>query len=177
MVFKAIQDKFKAKSGYKYLEDESKKERPVTHKKGISNIACIVDMDKFGDANAFQSLRQQMGLQPNAVHVMGYKRGQDKHGMFSIPFCTDKDLGWNGSIENGDFSEFSGREYDILINYFTDDRLVLKLMSTKINARIKVGLKDADKNMNDLIFDCKLSDYSTFTSELEKYLKILKEIE
>lgn len=176
MVFKAIQDKFKAKSGHKYLEDELKKPRPFTDKKGVSSIACIVDMDKFSDAEAFQGLRQQMGLKPNAVHVMGYKRGQDKHGMFSIPFCTDKDLGWNGSIENGDFSEFSGRHYDVLINYFTEDRLVLKLMSTKINARLRVGLKEADNDMNDLIFDCGLKDYKTFMTELEKYLKILKEL-
>ena len=176
MVFNGIQEKFKAKSGHKYLEDELKKPRFVRDKKGVSSIACIVDMDKFKNAEAFQSLIQQMGLKPNAVHVMGYKRGQDKHGMFSIPFCTDKDLGWNGSIENGDFSEFSGREYDVLVNYFTDDRLVLKLMSTKINARIRVGLKEADHAMNDLIFDCGLSDFKTFKTELEKYLRILNEL-
>lgn len=176
MIFKGIQDRFKAKSGEKYLEDELKKKRYFSDKRGVSSIACVVDMDKFADADVFQSLRQQMGLQPNAVHVMGYKRGQDKHGMFSIPFCTDKDLGWNGSIENGDFSEFSGREYDVLINYFTEDRLVLKLMSTKVNARIRVGLKEADNEMNDLIFDCKLNDFNTFKVELEKYLRILKEL-
>ena len=176
MVFKAIQDKFKAKSGYKFLEDELKKVRSHSDKKGVSSIACIVDMDKFKDAEAFLSLRQKLELKPNAVHVMGYKRGQDKHGMFSIPFCTDKDLGWNGSIENGDFSEFSGREYDVLINYYLEDRLVLKLMSTKINARIRAGLQGSDNAMNDLIFDCQMNDFNTFSSELEKYLKILNEL-
>ena len=176
MVFKAIQDRFKAKSAHKYLEDELKKNHPVSTKKGISSIACIVDMDKFSDADLFQTLRKSLGLQPNAVHVMGYKRGQDKYGMFSIPFCTDRDLGWNGSVENGDFSEFSGREFDVLINYFTEDRLLLKLMSTKVNARIRVGLKGADTAMNDLIFDCALDDFKTFQAELEKYLKILNEL-
>lgn len=177
MVFKAIQDKFKAKSGQKYLEDELKKPRDIREKKGVSSIACIVDMDKFTDAEVFQSIRQELELKPNAVHVMGYKRGQDKHGMFSIPFCTDKDLGWNGTIENGDFSEFSGRDYDVLVNYYLEDRLVLKLMSTKINARIRVGLKGGDNAMNDLIFDCQLNDFKTFRSELKKYLKILNELE
>ena len=133
-------------------------------------------MDKFTDAEVFQSLRQDMGLKPNAVHVMGYKRGNDKNGMFSVPFCTDKDLGWNGSIENGDFSEFSGREYDVLINYYLEDRLLLKLMSTKVSARIRAGLNGADNAMNDLIFDCQLSDFNTFSKELKKYLKILKEL-
>lgn len=176
MVFKAIQERFKAKSGQKYLEDELKRSRTLSDKKGVSSIACIVDMDKFDDAEVFQDLRKEFGLQPNAIHIMGYKRGKDNHGMFSIPFCTDNDLGWNGSIENGDFSEFSGRTYDVLINYFLEDRLLLKLMSTKIDARIRVGLKGADNDYNDLIFDCKLNEFQTFTDELKKYLKILKEL-
>ncbi len=176
MVFRAIQDRFKAKSAHKFLEDELKREKPSTDKKGVSSIACLVDMDKFNNVEAFQSIRKQLNLPPNAIHIMGYKRGQDKHGMFSVPFCTDKDLGWNGSIENGDFAEFSGRSHDVLINYFTDDRLVLKLMSIKTKARIRIGLSGADIGMNDLIFNCKLGDINTFKSELEKYLRILKEI-
>ncbi|MEM1339187.1 MAG: hypothetical protein AAF717_03235 [Bacteroidota bacterium] len=176
MVLRAIQEKFKVKSGLKYLEDELKKPRLFEGNKAVSSIACIVDMDKFPKAEVFQELRQLLGLQPNSIQVIGYKRGQDKYGMFSIPFCTDKDLGWNGSIENGDFSEFAGRNYDVLINYYTDDRLLLKLMSTKVIARIRVGLKGVDNAMNDLIFDCRLDDFKTFSTELIKYLKILKEV-
>lgn len=177
MVFRVIQDRFKVKSGQKYLEDELKKPRQASDKKGISSVACIVDMDAFAGVEVFQSLRKKLQLNPNALHIMGYKRGHDKNGMFSVPFCIDKDLGWNGSIENGDFAEFSGRQYDVLINYFEEDRLVLKLMSAKTNARIKVGLKGADKAINDLIFDCQLNDFETFLKELKKYLRILNEIQ
>ena len=176
MVLKAFQEKFKVKSGLKYLEDELKKPRLFEGNKKVSLIACVVDMDKFPRAEIFQELRQLLNLKPNSIQVIGYKRGQDKYGMFSIPFCTDKELGWNGSIENGDFSEFSGRNYDVLVNYYTDDRLLLKIMSTKVNARIRVGFKGVDNAMNDLIFDCKLDDFNTFAVELKKYLKILNEI-
>lgn len=176
MIFRSIQDKFKIKSGQKYLEDELNKSKSFSDKKGISSIACIVDMDAYNNAEIFHDLTKQMKLKPNAIHVIGYKKSEDKAGMFSIPFVTEKDLGWNGSIENGNFSEFSGRNYDVLINYYTADKLVLKLMSVKTNARLRVGLIDADDEMNDLIFDCKMGDIKTFQAELSKYLKILKEI-
>ncbi|NKI32564.1 DUF6913 domain-containing protein [Croceivirga thetidis] len=176
MIFRSIQDKFKVKSGQKYLEDELNRPKPFSEKKGISSIACIVDMDSFKNAEAFNALVKELGLKPNAINIIGYKKSEDKAGMFSIPFVVEKDLGWNGSIENGDFSEFAGRNYDVLINYYTADRLVLKLMSVKVNARLRVGLVEADNLMNDLIFDCQLGDIKTFQAELKKYLKILKEI-
>ena len=176
MVFKGIQEKFKVKSGLKYLEDEQKRPRQFSDKQGVATVACIVDMDKFSDAAAFQELRNLLELKPNSIQIIGYKRSADRNGMFSIPFCTDKDLGWNGSVENGDFAEFSGRPYDVLINYYKDDRLMLKLMSTKISARLRVGFKGVDNAMNDLIFDCQLNDFKTFTNELKKYLEILNEI-
>lgn len=174
MIFRTIQDKFKAKSGKKYLEDELNKPKAFSDNKEVSSIACIVDMDAFPNAEQFQALRKQLNLKPNAVQIIGFKKSEDKGGMFSIPVVTEKDMGWNGSIENGDFSEFSGRSYDVLINYYTSDRLVLKLMSVKVKAALRVGLMDADSALNDLIFDCKLGDFKTFQAELNKYLKILK---
>ena len=176
MVFKALQEKFKVKSGLKYLEDEQKRPREIIEKQGVAALACIVDMDKFSKAEAFQELRSLLELAPNSIQIIGYKRNADRNGMFSIPFCTDKDLGWNGSVENGDFAEFSGRTYDVLINYYKEDRLMLKLMSTKVSARLRVGFKGVDSAMNDLIFDCQLHDFKTFTNELKKYLEILNEI-
>ena len=177
MLLRVIQDRFKEKSGRKFLEDEQKKSRSFSEKKGISTIACIVDMDNYDNAEIFETLRDTLKLNPNAIHVIGFKRNEVKGGMFSIPFVTEKQLGWNGSIDNGNFSEFMGRDYDVLVNYYTDDKLMLKLMSTKVNARIRVGLNGADNDYNDLIFDCPLNDFETFSSELKKYLTILKEIE
>lgn len=176
MVFKAIQDKFKVKSAKKFLEDALLKQKSAHDKKGVATVACIVDMDNYGQAETFKSLKDNLGLRPNAVQVIGYKRGKDQNGMFGIPYCTDKNLGWNGSIENGDFSEFIGRPYDVLINYFTDDRLLLKLMSVQVDARIRIGVKDGNKNLSDLTIETNLNDFETFKKELKKYLKILEEL-
>ncbi|GMN09121.1 hypothetical protein MTsPCn9_04230 [Croceitalea sp. MTPC9] len=177
MIFRAIQDKFKVKSGLKYLEDELKKTSNVsTRKPGVSSIGCVVDMDKFPDPEAFNKLISDFSLQPNGVKIIGYKKDEGVHSPFGIQFFTDKDLGWNGTIENGFVSEFVDREYDVLINYYTDDKLVLKLLSVRTNARIKVGFPSVDSKLNDLIIDTSINNFDVFKTELKKYLKVLKEI-
>lgn len=177
MVFKAIQERFKVKSALKYLEDElGNSKNPSDRKKGITSIGCIVDMDNFSNAEVFYELLKDFSLAPNAIQIIGYKRDHDKNTPFSIQFFTDKELGWNGTIENGHVSEFVGREYDLLINYFNEDRLLLKLLSARANARLKVGFSGVDAKVNDLIFNSPMSDFQTFKNELKKYLKVLKEI-
>lgn len=177
MIFKAIQDKFKVKSGLKYLEDELKKNNDLSNRKpGVSSIGCVVDIDKFSEPEVFNKLIDDFSLQPNGVKIIGYKKDEGAHSPFGIQFFTDKDLGWNGTIENGFVSEFLDREYDVLINYYTDDKLILKLLSVRAKARIKVGFPSVDQQLNDIIINTTLSNFDVFKSELKKYLKVLKEI-
>ncbi|MET1259671.1 hypothetical protein ABV409_10025 [Flagellimonas sp. DF-77] len=177
MVFKAIQDKFKVKSGLKFLEDELAKPRDTrTGKKGIHSLGCIVDLDQFETPDAFYELRQELSLRPNAIQLIGYHKNHDKNSPFAVQFYTDRDLGWNGSIENGYVAEFTGREYDVLISYYAQDRLLLHLLTAKTKARIKVGFGAVDAKFNDLIMNMPISDFTSFKQELKKYLKILNEI-
>ncbi len=177
MGLRGLQDKFKVKSGRKHLEEEL--ERPaivVSRKKGIAAIGCIVDVDAFSNAETFYELIDDFSLRPNAIKIIGYKRDFDKNSPYAIQMFTDRDLGWKGKIENGYVLEFLGREYDMLINYYTDDNLMMKLLSVRTPARLKVGLGSVDSKINDLILNTQLDDFHTFKAELKKYLKILKEI-
>ncbi|NAY90705.1 hypothetical protein GTQ34_02130 [Muricauda sp. JGD-17] len=177
MFFKGLQDKFKVKSGLKYLQEEMDRPSiPVQREKGITSIGCIVDVDHFQQAEAFYELIDDFSLRPNAIKIIGYKREYDKNSPYAIQMFSDKDLGWKGEIENGYVLEFLGREYDMLINYYEDDNLMMKLLSVKTNARIKVGLGAQDLKINDLILNTSLKDFELFKSELKKYLKVLNEL-
>ena len=115
-------------------------------------------------------------LRPNSVKIIGYKNYYDKNSPYATPMFSDKDLGWKGNIENGYALEFLNREYDLLINYYTKEKLLLQLMTVKAKARINVGFGGVDKNLNDLIINTTLEDFKTFKAELKKYLFILNEI-
>jgi len=88
----------------------------------------------------------------------------------------DRDLGWKGEVENSYAHEFLGREYDLLVNYYDEDSLLLNLMSAQTKARLKVGFKEVGPTFNDLMLDTPLNDFQTFKKELKKYLGVFKEI-
>lgn len=177
MFLKGLQDKFKVKSGLKFLQEEMQKPATtVEREKGITSIGCIVDVDNFGNAEVFYELIDEYSLRPNAIKIIGYKREYDKNSPYAIQIFSDKDLGWKGDIENGYVLEFLGREYDLLINYYEDDNLMMKLLSVKTPARLKVGFGTLDPKINDLILNTSIADFKLFKSELKKYLKVLKEL-
>lgn len=177
-MFKGLKDKFKHKSGVKFLKEELKKPfTPVERTKGITSVACLVDLDEFDNANLFYEFVDEFALRPNAVKIIGYKNYYDKNSPYSTPVFSDKDLGWNGNIENSYVLEFLSREYDLLVNYYTQENLLLQLMSVKTKARVRVGFKEVDEKFNDLILDLPMNDFKTFKQELKKYLRVLNEID
>lgn len=177
MFFKALTEKLKHKSGKKYLQQElAKNDAGLTRNKGISAIGVIVDLDLLDKVEVFHELTNDFALRPNGVKIIGYKSFYDKNSPYATPVFSDKDLGWNGKIENSYALEFLSNEFDLLINYYTKDNLLMQLMSIQSKARIKVGFGEVDKNLNDLILNAPKKDFNSFKSELKKYLKILNEI-
>lgn len=177
MFLKGIKDKFKQKSGLKFIKQELEKPAHVsTRKKGISSLGCIVDLDKFDKSDVFYQFLDDFSLRPNAVKIIGYKNYYDKNSPYATPIFSDKDLGWNGEIQNSYALEFLSREYDLLVNYYDENNLLLNLMSVKTKARIKVGFGGVGPDYNDLILETPMSDFKTFKEELKKYLGVFKEI-
>lgn len=176
MILKGLTEKFKHKSGVKHLRQQLQKPREtVDRSSGIQAIGVIVDLDKFTNPEQFYELIDAFSLRPNAVKIIGYKRFYDKNSPYATPVFSDKDLGWNGAIENSYALEFLNREYDLLINYFTEDNLVMQLMSIKTRARIRVGFSGVDPAYNDLILGVDPADFGLFKKELKKYLAVLNE--
>lgn len=177
MFLKGVTDQFKQRSGQKRLKEL--KEHPLTSSNrsaGIRSLGCIVDLDKFEKADVFYEFLDEFSLRPNAVKIIGYKKYYDKNSPYATPVFSDKDLGWKGAIENSYALEFLNREYDVLVNYFDEENLLLSLMSIQTKARIKVGFSQTGKAFNDLMINAPLTDFKLFKSELKKYLAVLKEI-
>ncbi len=178
MFLKGLKDKFKYKSGLKYLKEElNSPPEFLERSKGIKSVGVIVDLDSFNRAEAFYDFVEEYHLRPNAVKIIGYKGYYDKNSPYATPVFSDKDLGWNGNIENSYALEFLSREYDLLVNYYTKDILMMQLMTIKTKARINVGFSEIDNSFNDLILEADFQDFDTFKRELKKYLLVMNEIE
>ena len=178
MFLKGLKDKFKYKSGLKYLKDELNSPPEVLERsKGIKSVGVIVDLDSFEKSESFFDFIEDFKLRPNAIKVIGYKSYYDKNSPYATPVFSDKDLGWNGNIENSYALEFLSREYDLLVNYYTADNLMMQLMTIKTKTRINVGFSQVDQSFNDLILEVDPSDFNTFKKELKKYLQVMNEIQ
>ncbi len=178
MFLKGLKDKFKYKSGLKFLKEELNSPPEIIERaKGIRSVGVIADLDSFDHAEMFFDFIEDYHLRPNAVKIIGYKGYYDKNSPYSTPVFSDKDLGWNGNIENSYALEFLSREYDLLVNYYTKDNLMMQLMTIKTKARINVGFAEVDQSFNDLILEADLQDFKTFKNELKKYLLVMNEIE
>ena len=174
MFLKGLKDKLKQKSGVKFLRNELQKDvAEGGYRKGIQTMGVIVDLDNFPDHEQFYQFIELFGLRPNAVKIMGYRNFYDKNSPYATPVFSDKDLGWKGDIENSYALEFLSKEYDVLVNYYTEDKLILKLMTVKTRARVKVGFAEIDKALNDLILNTPIRNFDTFKKELKKYLTVM----
>lgn len=176
MILKGLTEKFKQKSGARYLRQQLQKPRESGERsQGIQVVGVLVDLERFDNPERFYELIESFSLRPNAVKIIGYKRSYDKNSPYATPVFSDKDLGWHGQIENSYALEFLSREYDLLINYFADENLMMQLMSIKVKAQMRVGFAGVDPVYNDLILGCDPADFGLFKSELKKYLTVLKQ--
>lgn len=177
MSLKGLKSKFKHKSAEKYLRQELKGFPPPWKRKGpIATVGIIVDLERFTREERFHSLVDMLGLRPNAIRIIGYRAQYDKNSPYATPVFSDKDLGWKGAIENSYVLEFLSREYDLLINYFDEPRLMLQLLSLKARAGMRIGFPGINPVFNDLILECSLTDFEVVREEILKYLTLLKKL-
>ena len=156
-------------------ELRQEREAPL-RQEGINAIGVIVDLDNFSEPEKFYELIDAYALRPNAVKIIGYRKFYDKNSPYATPVFSDKDLGWKGVIENSYALEFLSRDYDLLINYFDQPRLLTQLMSLKTKAAMRIGFAGVDPVYNDLILQSPLSDFETFKKELKKYLALFTQL-
>ena len=82
-------------------------------------------------------------------------------------------ISFYGNIVSSDANEFISYDYDLLINYFGNNK-ILTLISSKVNAKFRVGFDNSNKDINDIIFSNIFNNFAKFSNELIKYLKKIK---
>lgn len=168
----------KERSGYKFLNKvlANNNQASTRVKNGIHAMGCIVDIDILPDTEVIYGMANDFNLRPNEIKIIGYKSKVDKVSPYSIPMFSDADLGWNGNLKSGYLSEFLERDYDVVLNYYAEEKLPLMLASAQSKARIKVGFTSVKEELNNLILNVDAKNFEAFQAELKKYLTILKEI-
>lgn len=167
---------FKQNALKKSIESSIKKRQPPAKRiTGIKTLAVLIDASTSVNILSLVKLANELGVKSDQLKVMGYK--EDQKEITDDPdtaYYNDKSFGVNGSIKSTSLQDFVQKEYDVLINFYSEEKLGLNLVAAKSKAKFKVGFAEIDNRINDLVIGGVPGNTNLFIAELKKYLKILE---
>ncbi len=172
MIFKA----FREKSNKKYLNKLLSERKIYVGDNKIKSLGVILNFDEIEDFNAFNVLASRLKVHGNRIKVIAYTTDLKSHGNSWDSCFNAKDFGWNGDIKNIELQTFLDEPFDVLISYYAEPQLELKLLTAKSKSQIKIGILQNDERLNDIIIKTKIKDIDVFSNEVVKYLTVLNKI-
>jgi len=169
---------FKEKSKKNYINSQLKNRIIKEFNTKVASIGVVFNTDEINEIPDFNGLAQTLGIEKEKVEVIAFKyrvEEKEKESLFN-PTFSSKQIGWRGLIKDQTLQQFLNKEFDILISYYKKDVTALKLITVASKAKLKVGVLETDERINDIIIKTEVNNFSTFTSEIKKYLNILNKI-
>ncbi len=138
----------------------------------INSIGVLFIEDQVNIEGLRQSLVKQFKLNNEAINCLSFAEQSktENEGVF-----TKKSFSLLGKLKKQSAAQpFLEKKYDLLINYFNQDRPELLLVSSRVKTTLRIGFQLDEKRLNDLDVLVQLDEHELFIQELVKYLKILK---
>lgn len=139
----------------------------------IKKVACLVDVDQFPGLDLITLIKKELQLPKAEICVLGYTAKQLSVESEGFPVFFQKEIGKLGKIKSTSVKDFVNAEYDVLINFFTENKFPLLVVSGSIKANVKVGFSEADPRCNDVLINCKPENEAMFLKEVKTYLKVI----
>ena len=171
MIFKSLRNKLLNKKIEKSLDKLSNQRRFKPNP--IKNLGCIIDPSFPVSVDNFIDLSNSLGLKEKDLKIITFQENKNTFNVFSNMNITPECISFTGNLNGKDSLEFISFEFDLLINFFKSKHSLI-LLSSKTNAKFRVGFDSVDSKLNDLIFSEKIKNYLVFKKELIKYLKLIK---
>ena len=140
--------------------------------KPINKVGCIIDTNLDVDYYQILELIEEIGLKEKDIKIISFS-DTNFNDPFSKMRISKDSISFYGNIVSSDANEFISYDYDLLINYFGNNK-ILTLISSKVNAKFRVGFDNTNKDINDIIFSNIFNNFAKFSNELIKYLKKIK---
>ncbi|MBF4515365.1 hypothetical protein IRZ71_03390 [Flavobacterium sp. ANB] len=140
----------------------------------IQTVGLLVDESKFRHSKELINELTLQGIAPENIKIVAYRDKFDKKKTYSRPTFGKKHINWRAEIAEDFLTEFIETEFDLLISYYEIEKSFLMLITSKSEAKFKIGFAAVDKKLNRWMIDTDIENYKLFISELFKYLKSLK---
>ena len=141
----------------------------------IATVAIISDEIFLQQTEKLKRRLIENGILKSDIHVIIRSANTQISNGEYITFNSSA-VSRTGQFLNPDIVQFLDINFDLLINYYEQEKPVVMMASALSKAKFKVGFASVDKRVNHLIIDTSPHDFQIFDDELFKYLKILNRI-
>lgn len=142
----------------------------------IKTIGILFDEIYFEQKDILLQDLIVAGVDPLQIQFLVFKNSIKKNETFDFPVFSRRELSWRATFESTQVKWFMAQRFDLLINYYDVPKSALLIVSNQSKALFKVGFPSIDKKLNHFIINTSAENYSIFSTELIKYLKILNKL-
>ncbi len=142
----------------------------------IITVGIVFDESYFKEKESLVGELVRNGIVESNIKVLVYKNKIKNKEVFNYPTFSHKDLSWKATFNKSDVGDFIAQKFDLLINYYDNEKSALLLVTNQSKANFKVGFSSVDKKLNHFMINTEIENYKIFIDELFKYLKILNKI-
>jgi len=142
----------------------------------VLRVGLVVDESGFLETNELKKEIISNGIAEDNIKIIAYRNSLKDKEVYSHPTFSLEKINLQCEFTQQDINEFISDEFDLLINYYNEEKTILLLLTHNSKAKFKVGFSTVDKRLNHLLINIALEDYKGFTHELFRYLKILNKI-
>lgn len=127
--------------------------------------------------NYVKKLKEEQGI--SKILALGYYDGGDQPAYLDsrlhYDYFNNKELNWYGRPHGNKIENFTGEDYDILIDLSLEDSLPIQFIMAKSKARFKVGrLSPLNEKINDMLIDMAgVQSLSQYILQVDHYLTII----
>ena len=139
----------------------------------IINVG-ILTTDEFSSNFNLQNEIEKI-LNVKNVKIFSYRKF-NKLNEASFYHFSENELNWKGEIENQNLQSFLEQPFQLLIGFFNINNLFLESAVLSSKASFKVGFSNVNSDLYELEISEEIQNLHQFTSELKKYLQILKKL-
>ncbi|MDB4048327.1 hypothetical protein N9494_03555 [Polaribacter sp.] len=139
----------------------------------IKSIAIISTEDISSEIDLQKEI--EIILEARNIKIYSLRKFNKSDG-FSYKHFTKKNVNWKGQFTEDSFKCFLEEPFDLLIGYFNKNNLYLERAILESKAQFKVGFAGVNSKLYEIEISEKIQNITGFTSELKRYLQILKKL-
>jgi hypothetical protein len=126
-------------------------QRKMVKPEFIRSVVCLIDLNTLAWMDLDLYIKELFRIQKNRIIKIYYAPKPSKDFSLYHPQFNNRHLHWDGTLLHPMKKKVLSKKYDLLLNFFLKDNLVLQSISSQIKAGFRVGYVTADHRLNDLM--------------------------